>query len=289
MGGLRPTVGYWVAVRAGEGLALLAAVGGALAVSHQLEHRLTTSPGPLTGLHSLQAAPSAPSVVFAAGPPAARRQRVTLPAVFSSRPAAAATTPAREAPGAPQRGSLVPTVRIRGRFLPRRPPRLLPPHLPPRRVSSTTRNVSCIAARVCGIGPRAGAHHGDLASPGVDSLRFATEQRSECASNEVADSVIHAARLGSRRQEPQPHRARWRASKPDSPPAAIPAVPTGAQDTSTATDAQATKTTNNGQDTNPPAPQAADLAVPPVAAPASPPASPETAHGNSGNAPRTQR
>ena len=108
VGGIRPTVGYWVVVRAGEGLALLAAVGGALAVSHQLEHRLTTSPGPLTGLHSLQAAPSAPSVVFAAGLPAARRQRVTLPAVFSSRPAAAVTTPAREAPGAPQPGSSVP-------------------------------------------------------------------------------------------------------------------------------------------------------------------------------------
>ena len=145
--GVAQPVVYRVAVRGGEGLALLAAAGGALAVSHQLEHRLATNSVPAS-----RAAQSAGGSVDRLRNRAARAEGRTAAACHTAR-------------GIPEPN------RAYGHYSHTRAD-AADSSLATFPLSS---RVSCTASRVSRTGTLADAdaHPADLASPSVDSLKSA--------------------------------------------------------------------------------------------------------------------
>ena len=320
MGRRRSTVGYRVAVRAAEVLALLAAAGGALAVSRQLEHRLTPNSGPLAGLHDLQAAPSPPSVVFAAAAPAqasARRQRGTLPTVLSGHTGPAAATLAPEAPGLSQPRSSAPDDTAPGQgqtppsppaapapppAAPAPPPAAPPPPpaAPPPPPAAPPPQPTAPPPQPTAPPPQPTAPPPQPTAPPpappipVATLEPSPPRASTAASSQPSNAPSQPAAKSLTEQPTCPGWGRGDKNHvhtgppgapanttPPASPLANPATPTGVQDTSTPSDAQAHQTVN-GPNADPPGPHAPEPGVPPAAVPA-----PDsgTDHGNhSGNA-----
>ena len=250
MGWRSSSVVYRVAVRGGEGLALFAAAGGALAVSHQLEHRWATNSGPLAGLHSRQ---EAPSIVFATAPPAQRgtpRQRVTLPAVFPRRTGPTVTTPTPE----------------RTRQTPPSPPSPSPPASPAPAPASpappTPSQQTSPAPTSTASTPQPG---GTPNSPAVRSL------------TETSTRLVwgHGDRNHNHTRPPGTPPS----TNPLPTPTTDPTAPTKARGTSDTSYAQAHETAH-GHDGNPRSLQPPDPGVPPASTPTNPPADSGTDHGN---------
>ena len=253
MGRRSAWVVYRVAVRGGEGLALLAAAGGALAVSHQLEHRLATNPVPAVGLHSRQ---EAPSIVFATAPPAqegAPQQRVTLPAIFPNRTATTATTPTpeltRQTPPSPPSPS------------PPAPP--APPASPAPAPAPTPTQQTSPAPTSTTSSPQPGD------TPNLPPERSLTETSTRPGWGHGDRNHKHTGPPGA---PPS--------TNPPSTPTTEPTAPTNAQDTSQASHAQAHEPTRHGHNGNPHSAQPPDPGVPPATTNANPPADSGTDHGN---------
>jgi hypothetical protein len=256
MGGRRSAVAFLVGIRAAEGLALLAAVGGVFAVSRQLERDLTTKLGPLVVPQGQQAAP--PVVVAALPPrhataPGGERQRLAVPSTLSRRADAAALASAREAPGATQRRSVVPSG---GRTRPGRPPQPPSAPLPVPPAPAPTPE----PAPASTVSPQPG---GSLAGSSSPPSEAPTTTPVPVQTPSAAASPRPGWGRGDRNHT---HTGPSGAPPTTVPSATPPAEPTNTQGTSTAGSPQPDAGTNHGPKATPPEPPQADLGAPPATA-----------------------